>query len=624
MFARSPRPAHLPTARGRAAAATLVATALFATALGSTALARPAGLPAAATVTQGGSSLPPSVQTALAAWTKAVASTPKLVSLFAEKKASGPTEQDAALKARLRVLGDKTFSNREWKTYWTKQAKTAGTLAAAIDAAKLPKSWSEPLRQWESLAKAKGVNQDSYLKAIERERDALEERLESLLEPDDKKSASTKVRNDEPTPYEVREEHLSDLRRRIDLQTSKRSQAQKDVKLIEDQLESEQILLAALRRDVELAEQEHALASSQVRGPNTSTAPWLSTWQHLDEKANPKVDALQREARLEGARERARKVEAGLTRSQIKFRNERIAQLTKQLESDSGVRTWAKATGDTVVTWFLNRAWRIAIGLIAVFLGLKACLRLVARTAAEWLRRAEGDPDDPNDDDQRAVTLATVFSSVARITLFVVAALLALEQIGVDTGPLLGSVAILGLAVSFGSQNLVRDVVNGFFILLENQFAVGDVVEIAGKTGSVEKITIRSTWVRQANGDLHAVPNGSISAVTNMTRDWSRAVVEVGVAYDADLTTVQQAVEKVAEEMFADEAWSDRLMEQPAWVGVTALADSSVNVRVTAKTRAGDQWAAGRELNRRLKLGFDAAGIEIPFPQRVVWQKPAE
>ena len=217
-----------------------------------------------------------------------------------------------------------------------------------------------------------------------------------------------------------------------------------------------------------------------------------------------------------------------------------------------------------------------------------------------------------------------MFSGVVRIAVYVVAGLVALEQIGVDTGPLLGSVAILGLAVSFGSQNLVRDVVNGLFVLLEDQYSVGDVVEISGKTGTVERITIRSTWIRQFNGDLHAVPNGAITTVTNMTREWARSVVKVGVGYGADLAHVERVCTEVSAAMYADEAWREALLEEPMWGGVLELGDSAVVIQVLVRTGAGEQWGVSRELNRRLKLAFDEADIEIPFPQRVVWNKPAE
>jgi small conductance mechanosensitive channel len=234
------------------------------------------------------------------------------------------------------------------------------------------------------------------------------------------------------------------------------------------------------------------------------------------------------------------------------------------------------------------------------------------------LKCVDDDPDTEDDGDQRRKTLADVFLSVARIAIYVVAGLLALEQVGFNTGPILGSVAILGLAISFGSQNLVRDVVNGFFILLENQYAVGDVVTLNGQTGTVEKISIRSTWIRQWTGQLHAIPNGSISLVSNHTRDWAVAVCDVGVAYDSDLARVKTVVERIADELFVDEEWAEAFEEKPTWGGVVTLGDSAITVRLQGKVEAGKQWGVGREMNRRVHLVFGEEGIEIPFPQQVV------
>lgn len=571
--------------------------------------------------------LPPTVIAAAQAWREAVNDTPKLVSLFVENKGAGFTDITKTLKARLRVLGDKTFSNREWRNYWTMQARTADGLAKAVVAAKLPlgDAWASGLKAWVALAHDKETNQDIYLDAIERERDALEERLEATMEPEEHKptnGAAAKARAaEDPNPYMKRTLHLADLERRIELQTAKRAVAQTDLKLINAQLSSAKILHGALAKDVALARRELEVARAEQSA--ATPAPWRDLWRVLVQRAEPKVVALKKEADLEAAHQRASDVEAGLTTSQIKFRTLRISQLSVKLERDSGARSWFAATRDTFIDWITNRAWRILIGLILVWIGLRVALRLVQRGADAWIRRAEGDPDDTADDDLRAVTLATVFSGVSRIALYIIAALLALDGIGVDTGPLLGSVAILGLAISFGSQNLVRDVVNGFFILVEDQFAVGDFVEVGGKSGTVERITIRSTWIRQGTGELHAVPNGSITTVTNMTRDWARARLEVGVAYDADLAYVRTVCEQIGVELSADEAWSDKLLAPLEFDGVTGLADSWVNVRISVKTRPGDQWSVGRELNRRVKLGFDAAGIEIPFPQRVMWQRAA-
>ena len=588
--------------------------------------AAPTAAPAAAPTAVAAAGFGLAVAKAATRWQTAVSKKPRLVSLKGEAR-TGSVEDN--LKSRLKSLGDKTFSNREWKTYWDTQINTAGALAAELAKANAAGGSNEAeiklmisgLRSWVQLAKAKTANQDVYLKAIETERDAIEDRLEAALDAPTAPKAAAAARSgqDELTPYQARQRWLDDLRTNISQQQTKRALVQEDLKLIDQQMASEVILLDALVKDAELARTERDIARGETR--SRTGAAWLQTWVEIAAVADTKLTTLEEEAEHGAARNRARQVEAGLARSQVKFRTERIRELEARYAREGGVGSLAEAAWQTVVDWLTHDSWRIAFGLLLIWLGLKFVLRLLRKGVDVVLARAEGDPEDTADDDHRVLTLATVFQSVVKIALYVIAALLALDQIGVNTAPLLGSVAILGLAISFGSQNLVRDVVNGFFILLENQYAVGEVITVSGCTGTVERITIRSTWVRQANGDLHVLPNGSISTVTNNTRDWSRAIVHVGVGYGADLDQVEAVVNRVGQEMFADAAWQDALAEAPAWVGVTELGDSAVVFRCQARVSPGNQWGVGRELNRRLKVALDTEGIEIPFPQRVVWSK---
>jgi small conductance mechanosensitive channel len=163
--------------------------------------------------------------------------------------------------------------------------------------------------------------------------------------------------------------------------------------------------------------------------------------------------------------------------------------------------------------------------------------------------------------------------------------------------------------------------VNGFFILVENQYAVDDWVRIGSHEGTVEQINIRSTRLRSATGVLQIIPNGTITTVENMTRDWSRFRCHVGVSYDTDIDLAERICNQVGEAMYADPELKDKLSEAPTFIGVTALGDSAVVVRAQAKTRPGAQWGLEREMNRRLKKAFEDAGIEIPFPQQVVWHR---
>jgi small conductance mechanosensitive channel len=214
---------------------------------------------------------------------------------------------------------------------------------------------------------------------------------------------------------------------------------------------------------------------------------------------------------------------------------------------------------------------------------------------------------------QRAHTLASLLGSVALVVIATVAGLTVLDNF-LDIGPLLASVGVLGLAVSFGAQSLVKDVITGTFMLLESQFSVGDIVRISDVSGQVERITLRTTTLRDLHGVVHIVPNGEITRVSNLTKSWSKAVLDIGVAYRENVDRVIELLGAIVEEFHQDEEWSGRVIEAPEVLGVQELADSAVIVRVSIKTLPQEQFGVSRELRRRIKNRFDEEGVEIPFP----------
>jgi small-conductance mechanosensitive channel len=258
-------------------------------------------------------------------------------------------------------------------------------------------------------------------------------------------------------------------------------------------------------------------------------------------------------------------------------------------------------------------------------------LRVVAIWILAWLivqvvnliaRRIESAVDDGNDlvitaREKRGRTLSQLLRSLGRILAVAVAILLTVN-VFMNIGPILAGFGILGLAVSFGAQSLVKDIISGFFMLLENQFAVGDVIEVNGKGGVVEKMTLRVVVLRDIRGIMHVIPNGEIKMVSNMTRGWSRAVIDVGIAYNADLDRALRVVRDEAAQFSADPAWKSQLDTPLEVPGVESLADSAVVIRVLARTQPGQQWGVAREFRRRIKMRLDSEGLEIPFPQRRV------
>jgi small-conductance mechanosensitive channel len=246
------------------------------------------------------------------------------------------------------------------------------------------------------------------------------------------------------------------------------------------------------------------------------------------------------------------------------------------------------------------------------------CWYMVGKVAERIVKAADdGDDKTLSYREKRAQTVSGLLKGVGRILIVLFGIVLTLDTF-MEIGPLLAGAGILGLAVSFGAQSLVKDVIAGFFILMEHQFDVGDVIEVAGKSGSVERMTLRVVMLRDLEGTLHVVPNGQITTTSNRTRGWSRAVLDIGVGYASDVDVALETLRQEARAFADDSAWSYKLDGPPEVVGVQGLGDNAVTIRVMLRTRPGMQWEVGREFRRRAKIRLDREGIEIPFPQRTV------
>ncbi|MFC7814964.1 MULTISPECIES: mechanosensitive ion channel family protein [unclassified Streptomyces] len=221
--------------------------------------------------------------------------------------------------------------------------------------------------------------------------------------------------------------------------------------------------------------------------------------------------------------------------------------------------------------------------------------------------------------EQRARTIGSVLSSAVTIVLFMVGVAMVLEQVGIALGPLLASAGVVGLAIGFGAQSLVADYLSGLLIMVEDQYGVGDSVDLGEAVGEVEHVGLRLTHVRDLNGGLWHIRNGEILRVRNDSQEWARAVLDVAVAYDADLDTVHRVLEDAGRALRQDPDFADVLLEDPAVWGVQSLDADGVLVRLAVKTVPLQQWGVTRELRRRVKDALDEAGIDIPFPQRTVW-----
>jgi small-conductance mechanosensitive channel len=230
--------------------------------------------------------------------------------------------------------------------------------------------------------------------------------------------------------------------------------------------------------------------------------------------------------------------------------------------------------------------------------------------------------DDAIDEQRRktrANTLGRLIKNVGSVVLLTIGAIMILGEWGFNLAPLVAGAGIIGVALGFGAQTLVADFLSGVFMLLEDQYGVGDIVDLGEASGTVEDVQLRVTKLRAVDGVVWWVRNGEVVRVGNMSQHWSRAVVDVGVAYDSDIARVREVLGEVADQLNADEEWGENLLETPEVWGVEDLSADAVTVRVVLKTQPGKQWVVARELRQRIHARLNAEGIEIPFPQRTVW-----
>ncbi len=266
---------------------------------------------------------------------------------------------------------------------------------------------------------------------------------------------------------------------------------------------------------------------------------------------------------------------------------------------------WADWGPDIIATIVV-----VVAGVIAMMLVRSGIRRWMARLDAQY---TESDEHEQRERGQRFVTITQVVRLLSLITIWVVVALTIMAIWGLPLGPLIAVGATLGVGIGFGAQNLVADVIGGFFVLVEDQYRVGDVVRISDVAGKVEQITLRTTVLRDLDGNRHHVPNGHDGVVTNLTSEWTRVVIDVPVSYDTDLDHAMSVITDEAHRLFVDEDWNDSFLGEPEMLGVEALAGSSINLRLLLTTVGDDQWPIRRTLLKRIKQRFDAEGIEIPY-----------
>ena len=273
---------------------------------------------------------------------------------------------------------------------------------------------------------------------------------------------------------------------------------------------------------------------------------------------------------------------------------------------------------DLVSPWILSHGIKIiliAVGTYFLNRFLSHAIEKIVRTAVVSDKYLSKEAEEKRED-----TLIRIFTWSGKILILFVAILTILQEIGIPIAPILAGAGIIGIAVGFGGQYLIKDIISGFFFILENQYRVGDVVNFDGTGGLVEDISLRMTTLRDLDGTVHHIPHGEITKVANLSKDFARINLNIGIAYAANLDHVIKIVNKVGDELSQDPQWKEFIIKPPQFLRVDDFADSSIVIKILGETQPLKQWEVTGELRKRIKIAFDNEGIEIPFPQRVVHQ----
>jgi small-conductance mechanosensitive channel len=268
--------------------------------------------------------------------------------------------------------------------------------------------------------------------------------------------------------------------------------------------------------------------------------------------------------------------------------------------------------------WFKSSGIRVIV-IVAIAVAVYLICRPIIRSIIKRMVSHRMAGEDETEIQQRTDTLSSVLVKIVGILVLIIAVITILPEFGVNITSLIAAIGIGGLAIAFAAQNLIRDFISGFFILLEDQYGIGDVVSIAGIAGVVEDITLRRTVLRDLDANVHSVPNGKVELSTNMTKKYSRVNLNVSVGYGENLKHVIDIINKICKEMAEDPQWKDDFITTPSVLRVDKLGDSGIDIKILGDTKPAKQWAIMGELRLRLKDTFDKEGIEIPWPHTKVY-----
>lgn len=275
-----------------------------------------------------------------------------------------------------------------------------------------------------------------------------------------------------------------------------------------------------------------------------------------------------------------------------------------------------KEYSNLIFLWFFSHGIRIIIIAAGAVILNVILSRIIVRAVRVAVVSDKSLPEDA--EKKREDTLIRIFNGALKIVIMIMSVLMMMQEIGIKIGPILAGAGIVGLAVGFGGQYLIRDVITGMFIILENQYRIGDVINVEGTGGLVEDISLRKTTLRDMNGTVHHIPHGEIKKVSNLSRKYARINLDIGVSYDSDLDKVISVINRTGNELAEDPVYRGSVITPPQFLRVEDFADSAIIVKVLGDTKPLKQWELSGEFRKRIKLAFDREGIEIPFPQRVI------
>jgi small-conductance mechanosensitive channel len=271
-----------------------------------------------------------------------------------------------------------------------------------------------------------------------------------------------------------------------------------------------------------------------------------------------------------------------------------------------------------MIEWLLVDGIKIGIVVILGLIGYLITSRLVPRMVRKTIALRMRDKPEPAIA-KRSKTISYVITNTIGVIIGIIVLFTILGQVGVNIGPALASLGIAGLAISFGAQSLIKDVINGLFILIEDQYGIGDVVKVGGIAGLVEEVNLRRTVLRDLDGVVHYVPNSEIGTASNFTKEYSRVNLNVSVGYGEDLERVIEVTNRICKKMFEEKEWREKIIKVPQVLRVDALGESGIDIKILGDTRPSMQWDVMGELRKRIKTVFDQEGIEIPWPHMKVY-----